>query len=98
VESINYTDLIINILKMSVIPVIGLALIAFLFMYLHDRFRRRTSETSASREEMLRLEVQALAARKIANRNKSGNLEVKMDFMPEVCGKSDDGFIEGEPL
>lgn len=81
---------------MSLIPVIGLAIIVFLFLYLHSKFSRKSSAAGEAREEQLRLEMQALAARKIAERDRFGDSEVEKEIKSEESGKSDDGFIEGE--
>jgi hypothetical protein len=65
-------------------------------MYLHDKFSRKSSAASEVGEERLMFEMQALAARRIAERDRFGDSEVEKEIKSEESGKSDDGFIEGE--
>lgn len=94
VEKIDYLQLI----KMSIIPVVGFAVITFLFVYVHSLIQRRSPIISSTDEERLRLEMQALAAKKIEGRRESGEPFIGEEKDTEESSSTGNGFIEGESL
>ncbi len=85
---------VLEIFKMSIIPGIGLATFIFLIVWIRNRFMYQGKMKNELDNDNLRVEMEALAARKIELRTDSeNNNEDKAENQ-----KPDDGYLEGEPL
>lgn len=85
---------VLKIFKMSIIPGVGMAAFIFLIMWIRNRFKPQGKIKNELDDYNLRVEMEALAVRKIKLRADSdNNAEEKAEYQ-----KPDDGYLEGEPL
>lgn len=85
---------VLELIKMSIIPGVGLGAFIFLIMWIRKRFKYEGKIKNELDDDNLRVEMAALAVRKIKLRTDSdSNAEEKAENQKPV-----DGYLEGEPL